>query len=149
MTEVKVWSLIQVFNQDKDFNEKARFFNKIEDKTSLVPTCKSHGPGFKSRTKVRVIDKVNKTEVLSKWYKKAKTKIKFWVFNQIGSHIPRFNERLVINRLFSFIVYTYFISVQLCETKQLCWCKSHTNLFLEPTSTEQWGWSFLLKETSL
>ena len=29
-----------------------------------------------------------------------------------------------------------------------CLCKSHSNLFLEPTSTKQWESSFLLKETT-
>ena len=29
-----------------------------------------------------------------------------------------------------------------------CLSNSRSNPFLEPTSTKQWGWSFLLKETT-
>ena len=38
-----------------------------------------------------------------------------------------------------------------CETSNVCLWKSHSNPFLEPTSsgsTKQWGYSFLLKETT-
>ena len=35
-----------------------------------------------------------------------------------------------------------------CETSNLNLCKSSLNPFLEPTSTKQWGLSFLLKETT-
>ena len=35
-----------------------------------------------------------------------------------------------------------------CETSNFCLCKSNSNPFLEPTSTKQWEYSFLLKETT-
>ena len=48
----------------------------------------------------------------------------------------------------SLLVYSYLLTLVWIWNKKVCLCQPHSNLFLGPTGTKQWGCGFLLKETT-